>query len=166
MNTAKIRIKMGPIEIDYDGTEDFLKQELSSILMAVSTLYRDAGSAFQTQGVAAHTDNVVQQGPLVAVSNPGMSVKTVAAKLGIKSGPELILAAALRLSRSGVANISRAKLLEEMKQATGYFKTNHTSNLSKSLLTLVKDGKLQETAKDTYALSNATLTELEARLAS
>ena len=38
-----MRIKMGPIEIDYEGSEDFLKQELPAILTAVSTLHKESG---------------------------------------------------------------------------------------------------------------------------
>lgn len=164
MSTAKMRIKMGPIEVDYEGTEDFLKQELPSILTAISTLYKDAGPALQA---AVSTGSAAAAGGATPPpENVGMSVTTIAAKLGVKSGSDLILAAATRLTRGGLANFPRAKLLEEMKQATGYFNANHTSNLSKNLLSLIKAGKLQETAKEIYALSTAARTELEARLAS
>lgn len=166
MTTAKMRIKMGPIEIDYEGTEDFLKQELPAILKAISTLYNDTGARIAEQQSLAEAQISGASGNGAGTSsNVGMSVTSIAAKIGVKTGPDLVVAAAARLTRGGMANIPRGKLLEEMKQATGFFKTTYRSNLSSILLGLVKDGKLQETAKDTYALSIATKSDIEARLA-
>lgn len=153
---------MGPIEIDYEGSEDFLKQELPAILTAVSTLHKESGLVEElpsgtNAGNGATTSNLMA--PL------GMSVTTISAKLGVKSGADLALAAAARLTRGGSSSFSRQQLLDEMKAATGFYKTTIRSNLSNYLLTLVKEGKLQETAKDTYSLSMATKTEIEAKLA-
>jgi hypothetical protein len=41
--TSKIKIKMGAIEIDYEGSEEFLKEELPSLLKTVSDLYKSSG---------------------------------------------------------------------------------------------------------------------------
>jgi hypothetical protein len=161
MSSAKIRIKMGPIEIDFEGSEEFLKEELPSLLTAVSELHRNSESeeaGTDAQG-SAGSGNPQPQGP-------GLSVTTIAAKLGVKTGPDLVIATAAKLTRAGVSSIPRQTLLEEMKQATGYYKTTHRSNLSNILISLVKEGKLQETQKDTYTLSAATKTEVEAKLGS
>ena len=37
--TSKIRIKLGAIEVEYEGSEQFLKEELPQLLTAVSELY-------------------------------------------------------------------------------------------------------------------------------
>ncbi len=34
--TSKIRIKLGPIEVEYEGSESFLKEELPYLLAAVA----------------------------------------------------------------------------------------------------------------------------------
>jgi hypothetical protein len=34
--TSKIRIKLGAIEVEYEGSEQFLKEELPQLLTAVS----------------------------------------------------------------------------------------------------------------------------------
>ena len=162
MTTAKMRIKMGPIEIDYEGSEDFLKQELPAILTAVSTLHKESGLVDESpSGSNSGTGSAMSNQPAPV----GMSVTTISAKLGVKTGAELALAAAARLTRGGSLSFSRQQLLDEMKAATGFYKTTFRSNLSNSLLSLVKEGALQETAKDTYSLSMAKKTEIEAKLA-
>lgn len=40
MTTSKIRIKLGAIEVEYEGSESFLKEELLALLSAVSDLYQ------------------------------------------------------------------------------------------------------------------------------
>jgi hypothetical protein len=159
MSIAKMRIKMGLIEVDYEGTEDFLKQELPEILTAVSSLYRESGLVGALQP-SLHTPSAETQ--LTPVDQ--MSVTTIAAKLNAQSGPSLVLAAAARLTRSGTAQLPRSKILEEMKAATGFYKSSYSGNLSKILLSLVKEGKLQEVSKDTYTLSVNAVRDIEAKL--
>lgn len=163
VSTGKIRIKIGAIEIDYEGSESFLKQELPDLLSAVSKLHEaiglplkqpfDNGASSKTGG--NETSNLAKN---------AMSVTTIAAKIGAKSGSELLLAAGARLSRSGSLTFTRQALLDEMKLAAGFYKATYRSNFSNYLLTLVKDGKFQETSKDSYSLSMATKNEIEAKL--
>ena len=42
---SKIRIKLGPIEVEYEGSEAFLKEELPQLLTAVSDLYSKSNIA-------------------------------------------------------------------------------------------------------------------------
>lgn len=165
---SKIKIKMGPIEIEYEGSEAFLKEELPALLSAVSDLYKESGV---TEAVVnAESDPV----PAVSVASTTekttgslqATTGTIAARLGVKSGPELALAAAARLTLSlGIESFSRAQLLEEMKSASAYFKQTYNKNLSGTLTRLLKDGKLFETAKNTYSLSASQRSSMEARLA-
>lgn len=46
--TSKIRIKMGPIEVEYEGSENFLKEELPELLGTVSNLYKESGLQSKT----------------------------------------------------------------------------------------------------------------------
>jgi hypothetical protein len=85
--TSKLRIKMGPIEVEYEGSEEFLKQELPDLLRAVTTLYKDSGIT-EVQGDSPD-----------GASATGLqgTTATYAAKLGGGTGPELAIAAAARL---------------------------------------------------------------------
>ena len=163
MTTAKMRIKMGPIEIEYEGSEDFLKQELTDLL-AVSKLYQDSGLPEVGPTTTGRPEAAAVTG-VESSRTSAMTVTTIAAKLSAKSGTDLILAAGASLTRGGSDTFVRQKLLDEMKKATGYYKKSYGSNLSNYLLTLVKEGKLQ-TAKDTYSLNVGTKNEIEAKLAS
>jgi hypothetical protein len=95
------------------------------------------------------------------------TTSTIAAKMKASQGTDLILAAALRMMRGqNMESFSRDQLITEMRSATTYFKTTYISNLSKYIDTLVKSGKLMEVAKNTYALSAATMQELENQIGS
>lgn len=157
--TSKLRVKMGPIEIEYEGSEEFLKQELPELLQAVTTLYKDSGISEPS------TPALGSQGETNTSGLQG-TTNTYAAKLGGSSGPELAIAAAARL-RIGMSTetFSRAKLLEEMKSAASYYKKSYGSNLTKIIGTLVSNQKLIESAKDTYSLHANTEKELRAKLA-
>ena len=161
-HVSKIRIKMGPIELEYEGSEGFLKQELPDLLGAVSKLYLDTGGSITnaeeaSSGVGGQTTSNVLQ----------LTTGTIAGRLDCKTGPDLILASAARL-HLGLRNQSytRKQLLEQMQGAPTYYKSNFGKNLSQYLSTLVKSKKLNEVSKDTYALTPQTLKELEGKLAS
>lgn len=157
---SKIKIKMGPIEIEYEGSEGFIKEKLPALLAAVFDFYKKSGVSDSVEHVAA--------APATASSNTPIQATTgsIAAQLGVKSGTDLIMAAAARLAFSlGIGSFSRSQILEEMKSASSYYKKTYMSNLTKYLNQLVKDGKLLETAKDTYALSASAKSSMEAKLA-
>lgn len=158
--TSKLRIKMGPIEVEYEGSEDFLKLELPELLRAVTTLYKDSGIT----DIQQDNPGVIGGAP---ASGPQGTTATYAAKLGGGTGPDLALAAAARLRISlGSGTFSRTKLLEEMKSASSYYKKSYSSNLTKIISGLVASQKLIEAAKDTYSLHATTEKEVRAKLAS
>ena len=161
--TSKIKIKMGPIEIEYEGSEEFLKEELPALLEAVSDLYNKSAPQIAAQ------ENTVSS-PLEAATSPTGAVQgttsTLAAKLGGSSGPDLAMTAAARLtfvlSRE---TFSRKELLDEMKTATAYYKPTYSGNFSATLTRLVKENKLMESAKNTYSLGADSRAALGAQLA-
>ncbi len=157
--SSKLRIRIGEVEIDYEGTEEFLKQELPSLLKTAMELHKAAGgsAASKTSGTGGKKEQA-------AVGS--LTTGTVAARLKAKSGADLLIAAAAHLALvARKETFSRQQLLTEMQDATAYYKKSYSNNLSKSLSGAVTDGKLQETAKNTYALSAGTRGELEAQLA-
>ena len=159
---SKIRIKMGEIEVEYEGTESFLRDELPELLAAVSKLHHDSA------GASGDRSKKVRNG-----GGPKEDLKgttgTLAGKLSCKvgSGKELITAAAARLTFVlNKDSFTRAELLAEAKTATSYYKKGVANNLSNTLDGLVKSDDFTEIAKGTYSLSATKREELETRLAS
>jgi hypothetical protein len=176
---SKIRIKIGSVEVEYEGTDDFLRDELPLLLDKLATLGARVPTSGQPGGEnRPETDKQVggdrhlggDSGPPAnsGAVNTGLGTcSTVAATLGAKTGPELAMAAAARMiigdSRT---SFTRKELLDEMKSATAYYNKNYGSNLSSTITGLVKAKKFREVAKDTYGLAADTISELRSRLAS
>lgn len=159
---ARIRAKLGSLEVEFEGSEDFLKNHLLELLHSFSELDVPAESGSDEEE-SQNDDGSVgiggQQG-----SNLGTTT-TFAAKLGGGSGNDLLLAAAAKLAiGDGLERFTRKRLLEEMKAASAYYKKSYSGNLTKYIEGLVKSHKLLEQAKDTYSLASDTRTELRKRL--
>lgn len=172
--TSKIKIKLGAIEVEYEGSETFLKEELPALLTAVSDLYQSSQIHLPPNGAGAEP---VLNGALNGASSANGAAgpkgaqmigttNAIAARLDVKSGPDLVLAAAARLTiGEGVGVFSRQRLIEEMRTAPSYCNKSVISNLSTSLQSLIKANKLNEPTKGHYALTASSQSELEARLA-
>jgi hypothetical protein len=159
--TSKIKIKMGAIEIEYEGSEAFLKEELPSLLKAVSDLYQSSGPFIE-----AGSATVELAGSSSGVKKIQGTTATLAAKLGGGSGPELMMSAAARITFVlGKEKFHRKDLLEEIKSASNYYKNTYMSNFSSLLNGLVKTGKLMEPSKDNYSLSADSVKNIGAQLA-
>src|SRR5688500_1962963 len=106
MTVTKIRVKTASIELEYEGSEDFLKTERATLLDTSSLGHRKTGSAADS------------------INSPNRdgarSTRSIAAVLDVKTGSDLALAAAAQLVLLR-ANDSfrRQELLDEMKTATG-----------------------------------------------
>jgi hypothetical protein len=164
-HVSKIRIKMGPIELEYEGSESFLKQELPDLLGAVSKLYTDTGGSIRSADVAADASS--DGGGHPTLGNLRLTTGTIASRLQCKTGPDLVIAAAARL-HFGLSNESytRRQLLEQMQEAPTYFNENYRKNLTQNLAALVRGKKLNEVSRHKYALTPETLKELGTQLAS
>lgn len=92
---------------------------------------------------------------------------TLAGKLKVKSGNDLIVAAAAHLTFvAGKAEFSRQELLDQVRGATGYFKDSYGKNLTNYLNARVKAGELMEPRTGHYALSATEAERLRVSLAS
>lgn len=160
-----LRIKTATYEIEYDGE---LAELTSTLPTLVETMDAVAGAplaiAVSDSTTNDHDTSLAQ--PLSSAPTTAPSVSTIAGKLSVSSGPDLIIAAAASLSIFQRRNsFSRQELLREMQAAPSYYKKTYSSNLSKALTRLVKSGDLLEQSGSTYSLSATKLTELESRLA-
>jgi len=152
---SKIRIKLGPIEVEYEGSEGFLKQDLPELIKTVTELSRTANmQSSEGSGGGSLGDNQKLE----------LSTASIATKLGCKSGPELIVAAAAHLTLAkGMAVFTRKDLLKEMKTATSFYKASYNANLTSLLKTLLKDS-LNEPSSGKYALTEAKKKEVRTKL--
>ena len=156
---SKIRIKLGPIEVDYEGSEAFLKQELPSLIKTVTELSlswsRVEDENDQGEGDKRKGGKTLQ-----------LSTNSIAAKLPCSSGPDLILAAATHLTLvKGQDVFTRKQLLDEMKTASGYYKATYRDNLSSYLKTLLKADSLTESSPGRFSLGAKTRGDMRGRLA-
>lgn len=165
---SKIRIKIGAVEVEYEGTDDFLRDELPLLLDKLATLGARVPAENSGGGVAASTNESANVGNGGSAGSVDVGTcSTVAATIGAKTGTELAIAAGAKLIiGDGRSSFTRKELLDEMKSATAYYNKNYSSNLSKTINGLVKDKKFREVAKDTYGLAANVIDELRARLAS
>ncbi len=157
---SKIRVKVGSIEVEYEGTQEYIKNGLQDLLETLlSALPEDQ-----------FEEKIESIEPLPETTDPSakkieMTTNTIAMRLNVKSASDLIIAACAHLTFvKGAATYTRGNILAEIKEANNYFKKSYTNNLSKSLGSLVKSDKLIERSKDTYSLSSSEKSRLEKEL--
>jgi hypothetical protein len=148
--TSKIRIKVGNTAIEFEGSEDYMRQDLPILIERLSEI--------------SPTGDVDEEEPaevLPPSDDPSkkkleLTTNTIATMLDAKTGTDLALAACAHLCLvKGVDSFMRTHILGEMKLANNFYKKSYGANLSNYLKTLVSNSKILETAQDTYAL-NAT----------
>lgn len=161
---TKIRCKIGEMEVEYEGKESFLKDDLSHLLDTMSGFFKAHLNA--TKSTSSSIFEKRDEDPQAGQSQFDLSVNSIAARLDVKTGPDLAMAACGYLTLvKGKERCSRAEVLATMKEASSYYKTSMGSNLSAHLGRLVKINRLNETASDTYALTANERTTIENSLA-
>ena len=162
--TSKIRIRMGQVEVEFEGSEEFLRNDLLNLLTTACDLYNN--QSIIDEVASENEDRDLNTSPHRSYnSSLKWSTATIAAKLGVKNGKHLVIAACTHLHfESNQESFTRAQILDEMKKATGYYQQNYSKNLSRYIQQLMKDGTIIESAKHTYALSASRLISLEQEL--
>lgn len=155
MTESKVKIKIGSVEVEYEGTHGYIAEGLPSLIARVIELSGNVQAqpvsmpARQTRGI-----------PLSG------TVSSIAAKLQCKTGPDLAIAGAAKLTFvDQQESFSRSSLLESMKSASAYYNGNYSGNLSRILIGLVKEGRLTEVATNQYAVTASERDKLQTQLA-
>ena len=157
---SRIRIKIGPVEVEYEGTEKFLKDELLDMVKAVSELYRETGSILKDDDSGDGGGGSATSGTIKATTNQ------IATTLNVSSGPALITAAAAKLHFvDGKDTFTRTALNDEARKASRFYKENYRKNLSNILQSLVGNGTFNEPSDKTFALTDATIKLIGPKLA-
>jgi hypothetical protein len=160
---VKVKIRVGEVEIDYEGDATFLKDELLKVCTELGKLNEHAPasrSALHSQ----HRKTREEHAGGETVSKH--STVTIATLLKAETGPDLVMVAAAYLHFSeGKLEFTRAQILTAMKTAVGYWHENYSGNLTTSLTGLTKTDKLRVVKENTYSLPAKESKRLEAELA-
>lgn len=160
---AKIRLKIGQLEVEYEGRASFLQDEIFSLMKRLIGFYSEHKASIPATPLPAQTNDASSREPL---GNLDHSTNTIAAHLDVKKGSDLVIAAAAHLGLVKKKDtFKRHEINNEIKGATSYYKASMSTNLSKLLNTLVKGKRLNQTTKGVFALSASEKKALETKLA-
>lgn len=166
---SKISVNVGSLSIEFEGTEDFIKSNLLDFVKEVTQLLSESASIENQVGGSMNTNSKSQNSNPADAKQVGnkldMSTATIMSKINGSSAPDLTLSAAASLTYvQGQATFSRNELLAEMKTATSFYTDSMSSNFSKTLGRLVKEGKFVQKGNQNYAIHNSIGTQLQAQL--
>jgi hypothetical protein len=149
VDTTKIRLRFGSVEIEYEGSEGFLKENVPGLLAEFASLAERAPVQVSRIVGAAGSDSAT-----LSTGTFDFSTNTIASVTGAKTGPDLAMAAAAYLTLTkGADKFARKELLAEMQGATTFYNQSYSGNLSKILNGLAKGKRLNLVGNNTYALT-------------
>lgn len=164
--TAKVRIKAGPVEFEYEGETELGVADIKALFSHIETLFKVPVLA---EGGEPHAPSP-SAGSATPASGGGsggtkLHVNSVAQKLKAKTGSEVAVAAAATLQIcEGKDTFSRTELLDTMKKATMHYSANMSGNLTKILGTLV-GSKFNQIGDGVYSLTSEEYQKLATELA-
>jgi hypothetical protein len=147
--TSRIKLRVGEIEIEYEGDPKVLTIELPKLLKAIN----EANPGFAGAAPRGST-----------ITGDALSVTTVAQKLGAHKLPDLIIAAAMALTGRGSKAFDKKDLRKEMRDATGFYKGAMANNFDNALNRLAKTGRITHSGGSNYALPPTQIDSLMKRL--
>lgn len=163
--STKFRIKIGTFEVECEGSEEFVKNELLKLCSSVSEFSKESDFVVPPEKTEAPKQHE-QAKKHTPKSKIQLTTGNIASKLKSETAPDLILAACAHLMIvQGNETVTRKDILHQMKTAKNHYKKHMGSNLSQSLKTLVGNDKLNEPSTNTYVLPDQIRIEMESKLA-
>jgi hypothetical protein len=154
--SVKLRVKLGDVELEFEGEGEFIKTELKDILATISDLRPVKGvggtqSDTSTSGGLTSSDRTQEgNGPDLE-----MTVANIAVKLGVDKLSDLVLAAGVYLTFvEKKSRFPRKELLIAMQTASNDYTETHSKNMTQLLASLVKADTFNELSKGVYALTS------------
>ena len=163
MTISKIKLKFDNVEIEYEGEQQHLMNDLGALLAQIENFSQHlvdqqvTTTSREPQSVEEKTSFDQSQ------TTRTFTVGTLATKLNVNSAADLVICAMGHLHFIlGKEKSDRKTIMTSMKSATNHNKPAMTGgNLSKAFSSLIKNGKIIETTKNTYALTAKELKNLE-----
>lgn len=167
--TAKLRIKAGPVEFEYEGEAPLAVTDIKDLFSHIESLFKSPMAAEITATPEAVGPTKLLPAPAADPSpmlgGQKLHVNSVAQKLKAKTGSEVAVAAAATLQiYDEKQTFNRNELLEMMKKATMHYSSNMSGNLTKILGTLV-GSKFNQISDGVYSLTSDEYQKLVAQLA-
>ena len=160
---SSVRLKMGQMEVEFQGSEAFIREELKDLVSTLADVHKNA--ALATRLIEEST----VPGQLKDLNRPtgdvsDHTVTSLANKFNCKTESDLVKAAATYLTFvKKTMPFSREELLQAMREGGAYFKDSYSRNLSACLERLVKEDTLR-TQGSGYKLSPKSHAEFEGKL--
>lgn len=158
--SSKIRLKVGEVEVEYEGDISELKEHLAELLKTVSEI-NVPERAWPAAAEVDMQDAAPIKGKKTALEG---TTNSIASSISCNSGSDLIKAASLQLTLvQGKEKFTRQELIAEMKTST-YHKSTYVGNMSSYLKNLFKDF-LNEASKDTFSIKPTALEKYRSQIA-
>ena len=146
----RLRVSLTDITLDYEGSGAFLRDNLNAILQGLLQL--------PTREARTNSEDDSTDAPRTETAPAGTAIQhttnSIASRLSVATGPDLIVAAAMKLTFvDGRDTMSRNELSTEMRSATAFFKRSYANNLSAYLTRLEKTDRLRRQGTNTFALA-------------
>jgi hypothetical protein len=159
---TKLSLKIGDIHFDYEGGLEFTKEDIFELFQKTSIINESKPQIKIQESLPVVSPNISHN----AESSINMSMQNIAHKVSVSSASDLVVAACAFLSFvQGKDHYDRKEILETMKKAHGFYKESMSSNLSKSLRTLLGSDKLRQVANNEYTLEAKYKEDLRRQLA-
>ncbi len=162
----KLRIKNGNVELEFEGSEAFFKENralFDSILSNKPNNSEDDSS--QTESAVVPKKST--QTPLEKPINLSLTTSTLAARLKCEKAQDLILIAAGKIIVVDKKDrFTRKELLAEMNSALTHCEKSWTHNLGRFIGILMGQGKLNEVSKGIYCLTHSAQEEIKSKIMS
>lgn len=167
--TAKLRIKAGPVEFEYEGEAPLAVTDIKELFSHIETLFKSPMAAEGAAVPEAPAPTKLLPAPAAdqspTVGGQKLHVNSVAQKLKAKTGSEVAVAAAATLQiYDEKKTFTRTELLDTMKKATMHYSANMSGNLTKILASLV-GSKFNQISDGVYSLTSDEYQKLVAALA-
>jgi hypothetical protein len=160
--SARINIKYGKFELEYEGEAEFIEKKLIDYCKKIVAVFPDESSVEPNQ--SSHTTSVAKSQTIIS-SDFQLTTSNIAAKINCSSGQELIIAAGIHLIFvQNKDRFTRQDVLDEIKKAPSYFKESYRKNLSNYLNSAVKASSFNEVSKGVFALSARFRSEIEDKI--
>ena len=151
VETAKVRFRVGDLELEYQGPSSYVENGLIDLFEKVLS-YGDFDVGTLVRQAPEPAAGPPEKSPPRQM-NTDISLATMISRLGGNTGPDVVFMAAAHLAVcQDRTRFSRAEILENAKSADGYYKRSISSNLSSYLDRLLKDGRLSQYSDKSYSL--------------
>lgn len=154
-----LSLKIREIEIEYEGPENILVNDISNTVDSLVKCLLDHTS---TTNAHQRKDSVEDVQQAVQLNRADLSVSTIASRMGASSAVDLVKASAAYLILvNGKEEFSRKELVKAMQSDKSRYKRSTLSNLTATLARLVSQNSFNELSSGSYSLTAIERNRLE-----